>query len=188
MAPPQTAIKVTETPIDGVLLLRPKVFADERGFFLESYNQRNMVEAGIPHSFVQDNHSFSTKGVLRGMHYQVGCPQGKLMRAITGEVFDVVVDLRKSSPTFGRWHGVVLSGKNQQMLWVPPGLAHGFLVRSDTAHFVYKATDYYAPELERTLAWNDPSVGIDWMVAGNAVIISEKDQRGKKLQEAETFE
>jgi dTDP-4-dehydrorhamnose 3,5-epimerase len=180
-------MKFTATPIPGVLLLEPKVFGDSRGFFLESYNEKTMAEGGIRDPFVQDNHSFSARNVLRGLHYQIRCPQGKLVRAIAGEIFDVVVDLRRSSPAFGNWHGVTLSGENQQMLWIPPGLAHGFLVCSESVHVLYKATDYYAPEHERTLAWNDAEVGIAWPTMGTPVV-SAKDSRGVSLREAETFE
>jgi dTDP-4-dehydrorhamnose 3,5-epimerase len=180
-------MKFLETPIPGVLVLEPKVFGDERGFFLESYNERAMAEGGIRDRFVQDNHSFSARNVLRGLHYQIRCPQGKLVRAILGEIFDVAVDLRRSSPAFGKWHGVMLSEENKRMLWVPPGLAHGFLVRSETAHVLYKATDYYAPQHERTLAWNDAALGIDWPLEGSPVV-SAKDGEGLTLQRAETFE
>jgi dTDP-4-dehydrorhamnose 3,5-epimerase len=181
-----SAMQVTETPIPGVLLLEPKVFGDARGFFLESYNQRAMAEAGIRDHFVQDNHSFSARHVLRGLHYQVRSPQGKLVRTAVGEIFDVAVDLRRSSPAFGKWHGVTLSGENHQMLWVPPGLAHGFLVVSENAQVMYKATDFYAPELERTLAWNDPDLGIAWPFEG-APLVSAKDALGRLLRDAETF-
>jgi dTDP-4-dehydrorhamnose 3,5-epimerase len=177
-----------ETPIPGVLMLQPEVFGDSRGFFLESYNERIMAEGGIRDHFVQDNHSFSVRNVLRGLHYQIRCPQGKLVRVIAGEVFDVVVDLRRSSPAFGKWHGEALSGENQRMLWIPPGLAHGFLVCSESAHVLYKATDYYAPEHERTLAWNDPDVGVSWPAAAGSPLVSAKDSRGISLREAETFE
>jgi dTDP-4-dehydrorhamnose 3,5-epimerase len=182
-----SAIRFVETPIPGVLVLEPRVFGDARGFFLESYNERTMAEGGICDDFVQDNHSFSARNVLRGLHYQIRSPQGKLVRAIAGEIFDVVVDLRRSSPAFGKWHGVTLSGENHQMLWIPPGLAHGFLVCSESAHVLYKATDYYAPEHERTLAWNDPDIGIRWPAVGKP-LVSEKDNRGVSLREAETFE
>ena len=182
-----SAMRFVETPIPGVLVLEPRVFGDARGFFLESYNERTMAEGGIRDHFVQDNHSFSARNVLRGLHYQIRSPQGKLVRAIAGEIFDVVVDLRRSSPAFGKWHGVTLSGENQQMLWIPPSLAHGFLVCSESAHVLYKATDYYAPEHERTLAWNDPDIGIRWPAVGKP-LVSEKDSRGVSLREAETFE
>lgn len=175
-----------ETPIPGVLLLEPKVFGDGRGFFLESYNEKAMTESGIRDHFVQDNHSFSIRNVLRGLHYQIQRPQGKLVRAIAGEIFDVVVDLRRSSPAFGKWHGTMLSGENKRMLWIPPGMAHGFLVRSETATVLYKATDYYAPRHERCLAWNDPALGIGWPLEGNP-IVSAKDAEGLLLRDADTF-
>lgn len=180
-------MKSVETPIPGVLVLEPKVFGDARGFFLESYNEKSMAELGIPDRFVQDNHSFSVRNVLRGLHYQIHSPQGKLVRVIAGEIFDVAVDLRRSSPTFAKWHGVTLSGDNQKMLWISPGLAHGFLVQSETAHVLYKATRYYAPQQERTLVWNDPALGIAWPIHGSPVM-SEKDKQGLTLQNAETFE
>ena len=176
-----------ETPLAGVLLLEPKVFRDARGFFLESYNEKAMAEAGIREHFVQDNHSFSTRNVLRGLHYQVRHAQGKLIRVTQGEILDVAVDLRKSSPTLGKWHGVVLSGENQLMLWIPPGFAHGFRVISNGAHVLYKATDFYHPESERTLAWNDPDVKIDWQLEGDPVV-SAKDAAGTPLRESEVFE
>jgi len=176
-----------ETPLAGVLLLEPKVFRDARGFFLESYNEKAMAEAGIREHFVQDNHSFSTRNVLRGLHYQVRHAQGKLIRVTQGEILDVAVDLRKSSPTLGKWHGVVLSGENQLMLWIPPGFAHGFRVISSGAHVLYKATDFYHPESERTLAWNDPDVKIDWQLEGDPVV-SAKDAAGTPLRESEVFE
>ena len=153
----------TPTPIDGVLVLEPKVFGDARGFFFESFNERDFEHAtGLQRHFVQDNHSKSSKGVLRGLHYQVQHPQGKLVRVIQGVVFDVVVDIRPSSKTFGQWFGLDLSAENKKQLWIPEGLAHGFLVTSESAEFVYKTTDYYHPEFERSLLWNDPAVGIEW--------------------------
>ncbi len=155
--------QVTKTSIDGVLVLEPKVFGDARGFFFESFNQRDFESAtGLKETFVQDNHSKSSKGVLRGMHYQVKYAQGKLVRVTQGAVFDVVVDIRKGSSTFGQWFGCELSAENKKQLWVPAGLAHGFLVTSDSAEFLYKTTDYYHPEFERSLLWNDPAVGINW--------------------------
>ena len=155
--------QVTPTPIDGVLILEPKVFGDARGFFFESFNARDFEQAtGLQRSFVQDNHSKSTKGVLRGLHYQVQNPQGKLVRVTQGAVFDVAVDIRKGSTTFGQWFGLELSAENKKQLWIPEGLAHGFLVTSESAEFLYKTTDYYSPEHERSLLWNDPNVGIDW--------------------------
>ncbi len=180
-------MNVLKTAIPGVLVLEPKVFGDARGFFLESYNEKGMAEAGIREHFVQDNHSFSAHNVLRGLHYQIRSPQGKLVRVIAGEIFDVAVDLRRSSPAFGKWHATALSGENNKMLWIPPGLAHGFLVCSETAHVLYKTTDYYAPQHERTLAWNDSALGIQWPLEGSPVI-SAKDKEGLTLQQAETFE
>lgn len=180
-------MKVTNTKVAGVLLLEPKVFGDGRGFFLESYNEQVMAEAGIREHFVQDNHSYSGPNVLRGLHYQIRHPQGKLIRVVLGEIFDVAVDLRRSSPTFGQWDGAVLSADNKQMLYIPPGFAHGFRVLSDGAHVLYKATDFYYPEHERTLAWNDPDVNIDWKIDASP-IISAKDTLGVSFQSAETFE
>jgi dTDP-4-dehydrorhamnose 3,5-epimerase len=179
-------MKSTQTSIPDVLVLEPKVFADERGFFLESYNEKKMAELGIGLRFVQDNQSYSSRGVLRGLHYQINHPQGKLIRAVSGEIFDVAVDLRRSSPTFGRWVGMVLSAENKRMLWIPPGLAHGFSVLSDGADVLYKATDFYHPESERTILWNDPQLQIDWKLAGDP-IISGKDQAGVSLDSAECF-
>lgn len=175
------------TAIADVLLFAPRVFGDERGFFFESWNAQAFSRAlGHEVVFVQDNHSRSTRGVLRGLHYQVQNPQGKLVRVIEGEVFDVAVDLRRSSPTFGRHVAERLSAENRRMLWVPPGFAHGFLVTSASAQFLYKTTDYYAPEHERTLFWNDPKVGIEWPFEGEP-ILKEKDARGAPLGLAETF-
>jgi len=155
--------KITTTPIEGVLVLEPKVFGDARGFFFESFNARDFVQAtGLDVSFVQDNHSKSAKGVLRGLHYQAQHAQGKLVRVAQGAVFDVAVDIRKGSPTFGQWFGSELSAENNKQLWIPAGLAHGFLVTSESAEFLYKTTDYYHPEFERSLLWNDPSVGVEW--------------------------
>ena len=180
-------MKATPTPLTGVLLLEPKVFGDERGFFLESYNEKVMAELGIRERFVQDNQSFSMRNVLRGLHYQLCHPQAKLVRVVTGEIFDVAVDLRRSSPTFGQWRGATLSGENKLMLWIPPGFAHGFRTISEGAHVLYKSTDFYHPECERTLAWNDPDVNVDWRLEG-APIISAKDALGLPFREAETFE
>ncbi|HET7209367.1 MAG TPA: dTDP-4-dehydrorhamnose 3,5-epimerase [Terriglobales bacterium] len=180
-------MKAIETPLPGVLLLEPRVFGDSRGFFLESYNARTMAKFGIRHRFVQDNHSFSARNVLRGLHYQVKKPQGKLVRVLLGEILDVVVDLRRSSRSFGRSFSARLSGDNKQMIWIPPGFAHGFSVTSDTAHVLYKATDFYAPELERSLLWNDPSLEIDWQLQGEP-ILSEKDRKGVPLKSAEAYE
>jgi len=177
----------TTTTLSGVLLLEPRVFGDERGFFLESYNQRTFAALGIPDQFVQDNHSRSEKNVLRGLHYQIQQPQGKLIRVITGEIIDVALDLRRSSPTFGKWEAFSLSGENKKMLWIPKGLAHGFRVASASAHVLYKATDFYAPEHERTVAWNDPDLHINWQLDGDP-IVSPKDQHGVTFQLAEKFE
>jgi len=180
-------MKVIETAIPGLLILEPKVFGDARGFFMESYNAKAFQDAtGLDVNFVQDNHSRSGKGVLRGLHYQIEQAQGKLVRVTLGSVFDAVVDLRKSSPTFGQWAGVELSEENSRQLWIPPGFAHGFLVTSDSADFLYKTTDYYAPQFERSLAWNDPTVGVEWPLAGVAPLLSAKDIAGKPLAECET--
>jgi dTDP-4-dehydrorhamnose 3,5-epimerase len=178
-------MKVIETALPGVLILEPRVFRDPRGFFLESYNEKTMAEAGIRERFVQDNHSFSARNVVRGLHYQVR-PQGKLVRVVTGEILDVIVDLRRSSPTFGVWNGVSLSETNQQMLWIPPGFAHGFRVLSDGAHVLYKATDFYDPEAERTIAWNDPTLNIDWQLTTSPTV-SAKDSQGTAFREADVF-
>lgn len=178
-------MKVIKTALPGVLILEPRVFRDPRGFFLESYNEKTMAEAGIRERFVQDNHSFSARNVVRGLHYQVH-PQGKLVRVVTGEILDVIVDLRRSSPTFGVWNGVSLSETNQQMLWIPPGFAHGFRVLSDGAHVLYKATDFYDPEAERTIAWNDPTLNIDWRLTTSPTV-SVKDSLGTAFREAEVF-
>jgi len=181
-------MKVTPTAIPDVLIIEPKVFGDARGFFYESFNQRVFAEAtGLNVNFVQDNHSRSAKGVLRGLHYQIQQPQGKLVRVVCGSVFDAAVDLRRSSPTFGKWVGVELTEENRRQLWVPAGFAHGFLVTSDLADFLYKATDYYAPTHERCIAWNDPAIGIEW--PGNIVPhLSAKDNEGLTLAHAEVFD
>ncbi|MDO5691921.1 MAG: dTDP-4-dehydrorhamnose 3,5-epimerase [Pseudomonadota bacterium] len=179
-------MKAIETGLPGVLIIEPKVFGDARGFFFESFNQRVFDEiTGTNHQFVQDNHSRSTKGVLRGLHYQVQQPQGKLVRVVSGKVFDVAVDIRKDSPKFGQWFGVELSAENQRMLWISPGFAHGFLVLSESADFLYKTTDYYAPQFEASLAWDDPDVGVDWPLAENKIskpLVSDKDGRAKQLK------
>ena len=180
------SLKVIETGIPGVLLLEPAVFEDDRGFFFESYNKRNLEEIGIHANFVQDNHSYSRRNVVRGMHYQVNSKQGKLVRVITGEIFDVVVDLRRSSTAFGKWLGTSLSDENKQIMWIPSGCAHGFQVVSEDAHVLYKVTDFYAPELERTIAWDDPDLAIDWKLNGEPVL-SQKDRQGKPFKEAELF-
>ena len=180
-------MKVTPTSIPSVLIIEPKVFGDTRGFFFESFNQRAFnLATGLDVNFVQDNHSRSSKGVLRGLHYQIQQPQGKLVRVVRGSVFDVTVDLRKSSPTFGQWVGVELTEDNHCQLWIPPGFAHGFYVLSDSADFLYKTTDYYAPEFECSLIWNDPTIGIEWPL-NTQPIISAKDAQGKKLADAEVF-
>ncbi len=180
-------MKVVETSIPDVLIIEPKVFGDERGFFYESFNAAAFEAAtGLKRQFVQDNHSKSQRGVLRGLHYQIQQPQGKLVRVVAGEVFDVAVDLRKSSPSFGRWFGTHLSAQNQHQLWIPEGFAHGFVVLSETAEFLYKTTDYYAPEHERSLLWNDPELGIEWPF-DEAPQLSAKDQAGKHLSDAELF-
>lgn len=181
-------MKATPTAIPDVIVLEPKVFGDERGFFFESYNQRAFRDAtGLDVDFVQDNHSKSAKNVLRGLHYQIDHPQGKLVRVTQGAVFDVAVDIRRSSPTFGHYVGSELSAENKRQVWVPPGFAHGFLVLTETAEFLYKTTDFYFPEHERCIAWNDPVIGIDWPV-GAAPILSAKDAQGMALADATVFE
>jgi dTDP-4-dehydrorhamnose 3,5-epimerase len=181
------AIHKIPTSLPGVVILEPRVFGDERGFFLESYNEKVFADLGIGERFIQDNHSSSRRNVLRGLHYQIKHPQGKLVRVVEGEILDVALDMRRSSPTFGRWESVRLSSENKRMLWIPAGFAHGFRVISETAQVLYKTTDYYAPQHERTLAWNDPELKIDWELEGEPVV-SAKDQRGIPLREAETFE
>ena len=182
-------MKVLRTEIPDVLILEPKVFGDERGFFLERYNKREFLNAtGLDVEFVQDNHSRSTHNVLRGLHYQVTQPQGKLVWAIEGQIYDVAVDLRKSSATFGKWTGFLLSAESRQMAWIPPGFAHGFLVVSAAAEILYKASDYYAPEHERTLLWNDPKLGIQWpLEPGVPPVLAGKDRKGGALDAAEVF-
>lgn len=181
-------MKVTPTALPEVLLIEPKVFGDARGFFFESYNRRAFLAAtGLDLEFVQDNHSRSARGVLRGLHYQEVHPQGKLVRVTVGEVFDVAVDIRADSPRFGRWFGCVLSETNQHMLWIPPGFAHGFMVLSESADFLYKTTEYYAPQHERCIAWNDPAIGIEWpldTLAGAQPLVSVKDSAGLTLAQA----
>ena len=181
------AIKKIPTSLPGVFILEPRVFGDERGFFFESYNRQTMAEAGILEGFVQDNHSSSRRNVLRGLHYQLNQPQGKLVRVVEGEILDCAVDLRRSSPSFGRWEAVRLSSENKRMLWIPSGFAHGFCVKSERAQVLYKATDFYAPAHERTLIWNDPQLKIDWELEEEP-IVSAKDQRGVVLHDAETFD
>jgi len=179
-------MNVVPTAIPEVRILEPRVFGDARGFFLESWNARAFAVAGIRAEFVQDNHSRSTRNVLRGLHYQVRHPQGKLVRVVLGEVYDVAVDLRRSSPTFGRWMGEKLSAENKRMAWIPAGFAHGYLVLSDFAEVLYKATDYYAPEHERSIAWNDPDLAIAWPLTG-APVLSAKDATGARFRDAEVY-
>jgi dTDP-4-dehydrorhamnose 3,5-epimerase len=181
-------MKFIPTHIPEVILIEPEVFGDQRGFFLEIYHQTLFAEAGITETFIQDNHSGSRQGTLRGLHYQIRHPQGKLVRAIVGQLFDVAVDLRQSSPTFGQWVGEILSAENKKQLWVPPGFAHGFYVLSEWAELSYKVTDVYAPEWERTLGWNDPAIGIEWPILPEVdLILSQKDKHGKLLHEADLF-
>lgn len=180
-------MKFLDTPLAGVKLIEPRLFGDERGFFMESWNAATFSEAGLDLSFVQDNHSSSAAGVLRGMHFQVERPQGKLVRVVAGAAFDVVADLRRSSPTFGRWYGVELSARNRRMLWAPPGMAHGFLSLQDDTQFLYKCTDFYAPRLERSLLWNDPQVGIEWPLGGGTPQLSAKDAAGVLLSQCEVY-
>ena len=181
------SMQVVQTSLAGVLILEPKVFGDARGFFFESFNARRFAElTGINAPFVQDNHSRSAKGVLRGLHYQIKQPQGKLIRVVVGEVFDVAVDIRRSSPTFGKWIGNKLSCENKLMMWIPPGFAHGFLTLSEAAEILYKTTDYYAPEYERCIIWNDSAIRIDWPLAGEP-LLSPKDTAGNALSRAEVF-
>lgn len=182
-------MQVRQTGLDGLLLLEPQVFGDARGFFMETWNAARFADAGIDANFVQDNHSRSAQGILRGLHYQVQHPQGKLVRVVRGAVFDVAVDLRRQSATFGQWYGVELSEENQRMLWVPPGFAHGFYVVSAVADFVYKCSDIYAPAHERTLRWDDPTLAIDWPIpAGVAPALSAKDALGVSFADAEVYE
>jgi dTDP-4-dehydrorhamnose 3,5-epimerase len=178
-----------KTELPDIILIRPKIFEDERGFFLESYQKELFSAAGIHADFVQDNHSASIKGALRGLHYQIRHAQGKLVRVTAGEVFDVVVDLRRHSPTFGKWVGITLSAEQKNQLWVPPGFAHGFYVTSDRAEILYKTTDYYSPQWERSLLWNDPALGINWPILNSKLpILSAKDAKGVLLSAAETYE
>lgn len=181
-------MKVTATEIADVLVIEPRVFSDSRGFFYETFNRREFEKLGIQRDFVQDNQSFSTKGVLRGLHYQVVEPQGKLVRAVSGTVFDVAVDIRRSSRTFGHWVGEFLSGSNKKMLWIPEGFAHGFAVLSDSAEVAYKVTNFYAPQQERTIKWDDPDLGIQWDLPDMPPIISAKDAEGVHFRNAEVFE
>lgn len=181
-------MNVIRTEVDGALIIEPKVFGDARGFFMESWNRRAFAQIGLDVDFVQDNHSRSRRGVLRGLHYQIRQPQGKLVRVSAGTVYDVAVDLRRSSPTFGQWAGVELSEENRHMFWVPPGCAHGFLVLSESADFLYKATDYYAPEHERAILWSDPDLAIDWPLAGiGEPLLAAKDAAAPRLRDAEVY-
>jgi dTDP-4-dehydrorhamnose 3,5-epimerase len=177
------------TSLPDVIIIQPKVFGDARGFFMETFRANTFLQAGIPAHFVQDNHSGSQQGTLRGLHYQIRQTQGKLVRAVVGELYDVAVDLRQSSPTFGQWTGEILSAENKRQLWIPPGFAHGFYVISDWAEIAYKTTDYYAPEWERALLWNDPEIGVDWPIfPDSSPLLSVKDQQGKLLAEADIFD
>ena len=176
-------MEVTKTRVDGVLLIKPKVFGDERGYFVETYQKDRYSEIGITHPFVQDNHSMSRRGILRGLHYQTKHPQGKLVMVSLGAVFDVAVDIRPDSPTFGKWFGAILSQENQHQLWIPPGLAHGFLVLSDIAHFHYKCTDFYDPKNETSILWNDPELNIEWPFAED-VVLSQKDMNALSFKSA----
>lgn len=180
-------MEFTPTKIPDVIIIEPKIFGDERGFFLESFRENKFIEEGITDRFVQENHSSSQKGVIRGLHYQIKQTQGKLVRAIAGEILDVAVDIRRTSPTFGQWVGIILSETNKRQMWIPKGFAHGFHVLSETAEVTYKVTDYYAPEWERSILWNDPQVGIDWQIS-LPPILSPKDLAGTLLKDAEIFE
>ena len=181
-------MNVIPTHIPDVLILEPRIFGDDRGFFFESYNEKSFAKkTGISPKFVQDNHSLSLKNVLRGLHYQIQEPQGKLVRAVSGEVLDIAVDIRRSSPTFGQWASCLLSAENKRQFWIPEGFAHGFVVLSDSAEFLYKTTNYYAPQYDRVILWNDPDLGVDWQLKGEP-ILSAKDQAGKRFKEADLFD
>ena len=181
-------MNVIPTHIPDLLIIEPRIFGDDRGFFFESYNEKSFAEkTGISPKFVQDNHSLSLKNVLRGLHYQIQEPQGKLVRAVSGEVLDIAVDIRRSSPTFGQWVSCLLSAENKRQFWVPEGFAHGFVVLSDSAEFLYKTTNYYAPQYDRVILWNDPDLGVDWQLKGEP-ILSAKDQAGKRFKEADLFD
>lgn len=181
-------MNLIDTPIPDLLILEPRVFGDDRGFFFESFNARRFAElTGVDSEFVQDNHSRSARGVLRGLHYQIRQAQGKLVRVVAGEVWDIAVDIRRSSPSCGQWHGVHLSAENKRQLWIPAGFAHGFVVLSESAEFLYKTTDYYAPEHERCIAWNDPELAIDWHYPGEPQL-SDKDRAGRPFRDAELFD
>ena len=181
-------MNVIPTHIPDVLIIEPRIFGDDRGFFFESYNEKSFAEkTGISPKFVQDNHSLSLKNVLRGLHYQIQEPQGKLVRAVSGEVLDIAVDIRRSSPTFGQWASCLLSAENKRQFWIPEGFAHGFVVLSDSAEFLYKTTNYYAPQYDRVILWNDPDLGVDWQLKGEP-ILSDKDKAGKRFKEADLFD
>ena len=181
-------MRIIPTSIPELILIEPRVFGDERGFFMETFQAQKFTELGITNQFVQDNHSGSLRGILRGLHYQIQNPQGKLIRVVSGEIYDVAVDIRKSSPTYGKWVGTVLSTKNKHMFWIPAGFAHGFYALSEWAEIVYKATDYYAPQHERSILWNDPDLNIDWpLIAGQTPVLSSKDADGILLKNAETY-
>ena len=181
-------MNVIPTHIPDLLIIEPRIFGDDRGFFFESYNEKSFAEkTGISPKFVQDNHSLSTKNVLRGLHYQIQETQGKLVRVISGEVLDIAVDIRRSSPTFGQWASCLLTGENKRQFWVPEGFAHGFVVLSDSAEFLYKTTNYYAPQYDRVILWNDPDLGVDWQLKGEP-ILSDKDKAGKRFKEADLFD
>ena len=181
-------MNIISTNIPEILIIEPQIFGDDRGFFFESFNQQKFTEkTGVTLNFVQDNHSRSIKNVLRGLHYQISQPQGKLIRVISGNIFDVAVDIRKNSPTFAQWVGCILNAENKRQMWIPPGFAHGFLVLSETAEVLYKATDYYAPQSERCIMWNDPDINIDWQLTENPVL-SPKDLQGKLLKDADLFD
>jgi len=180
-------MNIVECEIPGPLIIEPRVFGDDRGFFLESWNRDAFAEVNLSLDFVQDNHSRSSRGVLRGLHYQNPRPQGKLVRVVNGRAFDVAVDIRRSSPNFGRWVGVELSGDNKRLFWVPPGFAHGFLALEDATDFLYKCTDFYRPEHEQSVRWDDPAIGIDWPLAGLSLELSAKDLAAKTLRESETY-
>jgi len=182
-------MKFTSASIPDIILIESNIFGDDRGFFMETFRAAQFADAGIPTQFIQDNHSGSRQGALRGLHYQIRQAQGKLLRVVAGEIFDVAVDIRRSSPTFGKWEGMHLSAKNRLQVWIPPGFAHGFYVLSDWAEVLYKATDYYAPQWERTILWNDPDIGIQWpLIEGIHPTLSPKDAQGKRLSEAELIE
>lgn len=182
-------MNVKASPLNDLLLIEPRLYEDERGFFLEAYQDRRYAQNGIPAAFVQDNHSASRMGTLRGLHYQIRQPQGKLLRVVVGEIFDVAIDLRRSSPTFGQWYGTRMSAENHLQIWVPEGFAHGFYVLSEWAELLYKVTDYYAPEWDRTIRWDDPDLDITWpLIDGQPPLLSEKDAQGAPLREAEVFE